>query len=206
MRASLLVAIGLMVLNCSACATIVNGQYESVRLLSDPLEAKVVVDGGQRGRTPDTVELKRRESHTIVFKKEGYEDRAAVLVPRFSWWTAGNILIGGIIGIAVDAYTGSMWRLSEDKIQMAMVPIEPRLAQGGVLAPVSAVSSAQVQDSRTEISRVAPRTYETLSTVPKAVAVPATGILPASAQAVEIVPERNSQAGPDSEIRVTAKP
>jgi hypothetical protein len=44
----------------------------------------------------------------ITCKKDGFKDGLSSLEPKFKGMTLGNILIGGFIGIGVDAASGAI--------------------------------------------------------------------------------------------------
>jgi hypothetical protein len=66
----------------------------------------VLVDNQKSLITPASVDLKRNQSHTFVFRKDGYKDDSFVITSGTSGWVWGNILIGGLIGTAVDFASG----------------------------------------------------------------------------------------------------
>jgi hypothetical protein len=82
----------------------------------EPRVADVFVDGARIGQTPLTVKLKRAHNHKIRISLEGYMPYEADLNRRLDGWIFGNILIGGVIGIGIDALSGSMFRLSPAEI------------------------------------------------------------------------------------------
>lgn len=60
--------------------------------------------------TPATFEIPKSSSDArIICEKPGEPKGEAVAKSSFKSNTVGNVLIGGIIGIAVDAMTGAMW-------------------------------------------------------------------------------------------------
>jgi hypothetical protein len=99
MSAMLILSIG--------CATIIHGGGDqSVGISSSLNGAEVLVDDAHRGLTPLNVNLDRDKPHTIVVKKDGYEDSSATTSPAVSAWIAGNLLFGGLIGLAIDFISG----------------------------------------------------------------------------------------------------
>jgi hypothetical protein len=40
--------------------------------------------------------------------KPGWQDASAVIPSNFEGWTLGNLLLGGVIGVGIDASTGAM--------------------------------------------------------------------------------------------------
>lgn len=96
------------------CATITKGSSQSVTVLTDPTGAECRFDrAGQSlaivNPTPGTVQIdKSKDAITIRCKKDGYMETAGTLDSEFQGMTFGNILFGGIIGVAVDAGSGAM--------------------------------------------------------------------------------------------------
>ena len=60
--------------------------------------------------TPATFEIPKSSSDArIICEKDGEPRGEAIAKSSFKSNTVGNVLIGGIIGIGVDAMTGAMW-------------------------------------------------------------------------------------------------
>ena len=105
----------------SGCATIFNGQSQTVVIASKPEGATVSVtnragESVHSGVTPVTLSLKRgygyfkAETYTIKFDKPGFDTKEVVISGGVSGWYIGNILFGGLIGmLAVDPVTGAMY-------------------------------------------------------------------------------------------------
>ena len=104
------------------CASITTGQYQRVPIDSYPQEAKVVVSSGYRGVTPCSFDLKRNANHIIKISKEGYRTAQIALRKTLCGSTAGNIIIGGVIGLGVDAMTGAMFKLVPENVYVELVP------------------------------------------------------------------------------------
>ena len=97
-----------------ACATIVEGDNQTVTIISDPASATCTLTRGGTAvgvvnPTPGSVVLeKSKDDVSVACKKEGHYDGAAALSSSFQNMTLGNILLGGLIGAAVDSATGAM--------------------------------------------------------------------------------------------------
>ena len=104
----------------SACATIINGTSQSVSIASQPTGAQVTVDGIPMGVTPVAPDLKRKDKHLIRIEMEGYEPFELQLNRSVSGWIAGNIIFGGLIGLAVDAMTGAMYKISPNEVMAVL--------------------------------------------------------------------------------------
>lgn len=121
MKLIIVLSIGVMTLFTSGCATIVRGTKQPVSVSSTPSNAEVVVSNGMRGVTPVTFTLPRNESVQITVSKQGYKPQSFNLHPKFSLEGAvtsdvGNILMGGLIGMGVDAVTGAAKELDSNSV------------------------------------------------------------------------------------------
>ena len=113
----------------SGCATIVKGTTQQVAintpgvpgasctLVSSAIGTKVVA-------TPATLVLdKSQDSIAVTCKKECFQDGVGIISSNTESMTAGNILVGGPIGLGVDAVSGAMNKYNSDN-QIAMIPIQ----------------------------------------------------------------------------------
>lgn len=95
----------------NGCATIF-GQCgdQGIDFTSKPSGAVVTVDDDYRGVTPITVKLNRHREHFATVSSGGqtYNKKIGVGLNLFLF---GNILFGGLIGIAVDTLDGAAWSL-----------------------------------------------------------------------------------------------
>jgi hypothetical protein len=106
-----------IILILQSCATILHGSRQEVGFESQPTNATVIIDGQKQGATPLTVKLKRKHTHTIKFKLNGYEPYGTTLTRKVSGWVAGNLIFGAIPGLVVDLITGGMYILSPDQVK-----------------------------------------------------------------------------------------
>src|SRR5690606_14191454 len=100
------------VLLLANCGTIMHGTTQGVSISSNPTNARVLVDGQPMGQTPATLDLKRKDNHTVRLELDGYQPYEVAISRGVSGWVAGNIIFGGLIGLAVDAISGGMYKLS----------------------------------------------------------------------------------------------
>src|SRR5437660_10704367 len=94
----------------SSCATITRGVHDKLTVTSDPSGANVVLSTGERGVTPAKfVKERKTESFTVTISKAGYVAQTVKVVSKFGGTggaaMAGNAILGGIIGIGIDAGT-----------------------------------------------------------------------------------------------------
>ncbi len=111
-----------LVVNASGWATIVKGSHQQIAITSNPAGAYVKVDGIDKGETPMVIKMKRNKCHTVQLDKEGYETYEAAISTHGSGWIWGNILLGGLIGLAVDLISGASNNLEPDNIHAELTP------------------------------------------------------------------------------------
>ncbi len=99
-----------------ACASIVHGSRQSVAFTSTPSSARVTVDNELVGNTPVIAKLTRKDKHVVRIELDGYSPFETTLDRRTSGWVWGNIVFGGLIGLAIDAGTGAMYKLTPEQI------------------------------------------------------------------------------------------
>lgn len=104
----------------SSCATIMNGPNQSIGISSNPANAGIWVDGQYFGQTPMIVKLSRKDNHFLKIQLDGYMPYEATFTRQMSGWVFGNIFIGGIIGVAVDAITGGIYKLTPEQVEAQM--------------------------------------------------------------------------------------
>ena len=95
----------------SGCATITRGTTEEFMVQSNPSGANVRLDTGQTGITPATFTVPRKRDIIVTVSSPGYKSHTQTettkIAGRGAAGIAGNVLVGGIIGIGVDAVSGA---------------------------------------------------------------------------------------------------
>jgi hypothetical protein len=113
----------------SGCATLTSGSKQAISLNTDPDGATCDLVREARplaslATTPGQVQVDReRAAIDIACRKSGYQLADLHVESMVDDWTFGNILIGGVIGFAVDAATGAM-RQYPQYITLTLVPEE----------------------------------------------------------------------------------
>jgi PEGA domain len=113
-----------------SCAAIIHGKNQDVYISSQPVGAKILVDDHDYGITPKTLGLPRvgrvdgepsaKKEYKVKIVLDGFEPYEIVLQRKVDGWFFGNLLIGGVIGIVVDAVTGSMYKLNPTHVVAQM--------------------------------------------------------------------------------------
>jgi hypothetical protein len=102
------------------CATIIKGSKQNINITSYPAEATITINGKMFGKTPTVARVFRKDNQYVKIELDGYKTYETVLKKRFNGWLLGNIVFGGLVGIAIDAVTGSMYSLTPDQVNAKM--------------------------------------------------------------------------------------
>lgn len=122
----LMMAVALLA-TTAACATVVGGTTQEVYVESEPAGAECKIDrqGANVGvvkPTPGRVNVSRSKETIIVScNRDGYEQSNEVLVSSFTGATVGNLLLGGVVGIVVDAASGANNKYP-DRVMVVLTP------------------------------------------------------------------------------------
>lgn len=121
-----------------ACASIVNGTRQKVKIETEPVSADVVVidKAGMKvceSETPCELKLQRGRGYfspseyTVRLDHEAYEPEQVRLKGNVSGWYFGNFILGGLIGLlGVDPATGGMWSLHPGKVKVDLKEVAHR--------------------------------------------------------------------------------
>lgn len=106
-------ALLMITLYLTGCATILSGRNQTVTLRTNPPGARceLVREGrviGTVENTPGAVHLeKTKHDIDVVCKKDGFSESRAYAESGTEGATFGNIILGGVVGWAVDSASGS---------------------------------------------------------------------------------------------------
>jgi len=127
MRAILILAA--LGVSLGGCASITRGSTEIFQVTSEPTGAEATFSNGYSCTTPCSMEMKRRSEFVVTLRKEGYRTTEAAVTNVLSGGggaaLAGNIIIGGAIGVGVDAATGATQDLFPNPLNVVLDPVEP---------------------------------------------------------------------------------
>ena len=116
----------------SACATITRGTEDTFVVETDPAGARVRTSNGLAcASTPCALRMDRDSEFVVTIEKEGFETHTASVSHEVAdggaAGMAGNVLVGGLIGVAVDAGSGAMYDLVPNPLRVTLIPAsEPR--------------------------------------------------------------------------------
>ena len=106
----------------TVCATVITGTTQSVGVSSNPAGATATINpGGLTVATPAQVELKVNRSYTVLVERDGYESGSTAVSSRISGWVWGNLVIGGLIGLAIDFISGGAYKLTPETLSVDLV-------------------------------------------------------------------------------------
>jgi hypothetical protein len=112
-----------------ACASIMHGTRQDVGITTMPTGASVTIDNLQSGSTPVFAKLTRKENHVVHIDMQGYQPIDLTLTHSVSGWVWGNIAFGGLIGLAVDAISGGMYKLSPEQLSATLITTHASLSK-----------------------------------------------------------------------------
>ena len=106
------------ILLISGCGAMFQGSNQTVNIQSAPSGAKFTGSPGiGEYTTPASVKLSRKNSYDLNFTKEGYKPATAHIHAAASFgYILLDVLFTGLVGVVVDAATGSWNKLSPETI------------------------------------------------------------------------------------------
>jgi hypothetical protein len=114
---------------CGGCATVVRGTTDQVGFNSTPSGAEVHTSNGLGCITPCTLTVKKNEEFIATFEKPGYQPQQVPVTRQVVGAgvasTAGNVIVGGVIGIGVDAITGAGYDHVPNPVNVVLEPDTP---------------------------------------------------------------------------------
>ncbi len=123
-----LTVLALMVMAVSGCATIVSGGGQTIAVKTDPEGADCQFTRenlliARVNPTPGVMHVgKAAGGISVQCRLEGYQDTVGSVASEFQAATLGNIILGGLIGVVVDAASGAMSKYPES-VTFTLVPL-----------------------------------------------------------------------------------
>jgi hypothetical protein len=115
-------------LACTAgCATVIRGTQQDFAIQSTPPGATASLSTGQSCVTPCSLRLPRKEDFDVSFSMDGYDSGTAHVTSGWSragtqTFVIGNIILGGLVGMGVDASSGATRDLWPNPLVVTLVP------------------------------------------------------------------------------------
>lgn len=117
---------------CVGCASVTRGTTENISISSTPAGATAELSGLDNPTacvTPCVVVAKRSADITVTVTKEGYEPQVIPLTKEIpgtgAAGFAGNLLVGGVVGMGVDAVTGAAQDHKPNPVIVTLQPVRP---------------------------------------------------------------------------------
>jgi hypothetical protein len=93
------------------CASVVRGVNEDVTIQVTPAHAEIRTSAGHACTGPCVVNVPRKKEFTVTASAPGYQTEVIDVDTRVSGkgaaGMAGNVIVGGVIGVGVDAVSGA---------------------------------------------------------------------------------------------------
>jgi hypothetical protein len=115
----------------TGCATITRGSNDAWEVSSDPGGAKVETSNGhQCPATPCAIRMPRKSEFTATVTKDGYKLATITVTHKTAGagaaGVAGNVLLGGVIGLGVDVYSGASQDLTPNPATVTLEKIDDK--------------------------------------------------------------------------------
>lgn len=131
MKLSSIAALGVACVAMSACATVTRGKHDAWTVQSEPSGAAVKTSNDFHCEaTPCTFTMERKAEFDVTVTKPGYKTWTGHVTHHISKaggaGMAGNVILGGVIGAAVDSTSGAMMDLVPNPLTVKLEPEEKR--------------------------------------------------------------------------------
>lgn len=121
------IGIAALALSVTGCATILGGgSSQALGISSDPVGARFTIKSSSgiqmaSGAAPQTVTLPRKNEYQIEFTAPGYQPQTTALTKGVNGWIWGNLVVGWVVGFAIDFISGSAYKLEPAQVQISLV-------------------------------------------------------------------------------------
>jgi hypothetical protein len=111
------------------CATVTRGANDTWTVNTEPSGASIrTTNQFACDATPCTFKMPRKSEFDVTITKAGYKTWTGHVTHHVgnagSAGMAGNVLLGGIIGAGVDAYSGAMYDLAPNPLTVKLEKLE----------------------------------------------------------------------------------
>jgi hypothetical protein len=100
---------------------------DQVQIVSDPANVEARTSMGHACTTPCTLQFNRKDEFVVTASKPGYHSVEMPVTTRIAGsgaaGFAGNVLIGGVVGMAVDVASGATLEHYPNPVVLKMVPL-----------------------------------------------------------------------------------
>ena len=128
MSRKIVIALIATALAVGGCASITRGVDSKVQIITEPPNANVRTSTNYQCLTPCTLTISRKQEFTVSIDKKGYHPVEIPVVARVGAEggaaLAGNVLVGGVIGLAADAASGASLDHCPNPIKVTLTPVD----------------------------------------------------------------------------------
>ena len=130
----------------SGCASIVEGTTQSIAITSTPAPGAKCTAKSSEGTyyvtTPGNITVhKTKNDLDMVCTLDGYKDNHSIIPTHFNGATVGNVILGGGVGLVIDAATGANFNYPTS-FAVVMVPVDgPAAAAPATVTTPAAIST-----------------------------------------------------------------
>ncbi len=155
MSSSLRLLVALLALPTLGCGVIFNGTRQNVHVTSSPNGATVSTNPTTAEyRTPASLNLERKNTYTLTLSMDGYSSATFEVGKHLQGGIlALDILFTGLIGVIVDAATGSWFSLKPETVNLTL---ERVAFDGGGPATIEVLVRTDVDDADFRIESSVP--------------------------------------------------
>lgn len=145
-----------LALVCANCATVTRGTTSQVQIGSEPTGADVATSLGHRCTTPCTLTMDRKSEFTVTMSKPGFKPVEVPVKVQIAGagaaGFAGNIILGGVVGMVADAATGATLEHVPNPVMATLQADAPpgRPARGSRGKPRREAVTPRIEPSKAE--------------------------------------------------------
>lgn len=112
----------LLACSLSSCAVMFQGSKKEVSIKSMTPDASIYVDGDLKGTDAVSLKLARKNNHTVMVKKAGFDTQTVQIEKHTqAGWVIFDIFVN-LLALPVDAITGAWNGFDKDKITVELTP------------------------------------------------------------------------------------
>ena len=117
-----------IIFSLQSCATVTSGRYDVLEINTTPSNAQVYTSNARSClSTPCALKMERKSDFRVTITKQGYKTIVVNVTNKVGKQggagLAGNVLVGGGIGLLVDSATGAGRELTPNPISLALEKI-----------------------------------------------------------------------------------
>lgn len=119
-----------LALALAGCASVTRGTSETVMVYVSPAGAQIATSVGLTCNTsPCSLQVSRKQEFSVTVSKDGYKTETVhvgtKVAPGGVAGMAGNVLIGGVIGVGVDTVSGATLDHYPNPVLVELIPDNP---------------------------------------------------------------------------------